>query len=392
MPSSVPIKHVIIVMQENRSFDHMLGSLRLEGKDVDGIPEKFVNYDKDGKAVHFAHRTDTCFDADSPHNEEAIESSIDGNNMDSFVKSAATDKSDGHYVMSYYTEKELPFYYFIAKSYSTSDRYFSAMLGPTDPNRDFLYAATSNGITVTSSGPQKAFKGVRTIYDELDAAKVSWGVYSSAAPRQGAIGWDRGHKGVHDEGDFFDALEDKKLPAVVFIDPGMGEDEHPPHDVQGGEKFSKKIYDAVTKSSIWNETALFYTYDEAGGIADHVPPPPACPPSAKFPDFDRLGVRVPVMLVSPYAKRGYVSHKIHSHTSILRFVELVYDLPALTARDANSDAMLDMFDFSSAVAPPKNEPNAGHGACVKDPSSTWYGDAAQDAANEWDKIKHGWWP
>ncbi len=392
VPANIPIKHVIIVMQENRSFDHMLGALRLSGHDVDGIPASFVNHDAKGQAVHFTHRTDTCFDADSPHNEEAMESSIDGDHMDSFVKSATTKSSDGHYVMSYYTEKELPFYYWVAKSYATSDRYFSAMIGPTDPNRDFLYAATSNGITVTSSGPQKGFKGVRTIYDELDHAKISWGVYSSGAPRQGAIGWDRGHEGFHDEGDFFDALKNDKLPAVVFVDPGLHEDEHPPHDVQLGEKFSKKIYDAVTKSRAWNETALFFTYDEAGGIADHVPPPAACPPSAKFPTFDRLGVRVPVMLVSPFAKRGYVSHHVHSHTSILRFVELVFELPALTARDANADAMLDMFDFGAARPAPANAPAAGHGACKGDPSESWLTDVGQELGNDLDKLRHGWWP
>ena len=392
VPDHIPIKHIIIVMQENRSFDHMLGALRLLGKDVDGIPAGFVNHDAKNQPVHFAHRTDTCFDADSPHNEEAMESSIDGEHMDSFVKSATTKSSDGHYVMSYYTQQELPFYYFLASSYATSDRYFSAMIGPTDPNRDFMYAATSNGITVTSSGPQKKFKGVRTIYDELDNAKISWGVYSSGPPRQGAIGWDRGHKGVHDEGAFFDALEDDKLPQVVFVDPGLHEDEHPPHDVQLGEKFSKKIYDAVTKSRAWPSTALFYTYDEAGGVADHVPPPAACPPSAQFPTFDRLGVRVPVMLVSPYAKRGYVSHQVHSHTSILRFVELVFDLPALTARDANADAMLDMFDFATAVPPKAGAPSAGHGACKGDPSENWATDIGQDAANDWDKLRHGWWP
>jgi phospholipase C len=303
--------------------------------------------------------------------------------MDSFVRSAAIGKSDGHYVMSYYTRRELPFYYFLADTYAISDRYFAPMIGPTDPNRDFMYAATSNGITTGGS----EMKGVRTIYDALDDHHVSWGVYSSAAPRQRNLGWTRSHKNVHDEHDFFDALEDDKLPSVVFIDPGLNEDEHPPHDVQLGEKFGKKIYDAVTRSNAWKDTALFYTYDEAGGIADHVPPPAACAPSAQLPSFDRLGVRVPVTLVSPYAKRGFVSHETHSHTSILRFIELVNDVPALTARDANADAMLDMFDFGTARAA-SAAPDAGKGACVDDPSRSFVSDTAQKIGNLVDQLWH----
>lgn len=381
VPKDIPIEHVIIVMQENRSFDHMFGSLRLEGHPVDGIPDGFVNKDKAGHAVHFGHRTDTCLDANSPHDEESIESSIDGDKMSSFVENAATKTSNGHYVMSYYTQKELPFYHWLAKEYAISDRYFSAMLGPTWPNRDFMYAATSNGI----ADGGHTLKGVQTIYDELDHAKVSWGVYSSGKPRQECMGWNRGHRGVHDESDFFDALKDDKLPHVVFIDPGAHEDEHPPHDVQGGERFAKRIYDALRNSRAWKSSALFITYDEGGGLADHVSPPDACAPRAGLPKvFNRLGERVPVTLVSPYAKRGFVSHKTHSHTSLLRFVETVFDLPALTARDANSDAMLDMFDFSRAQGGPAG-PSAGHGACKHDPEEEG---TLEAVANEADKIFH----
>jgi phospholipase C len=110
--------------------------------------------------------------------------------------------------------------------------------------------------------------------------------------------------------------------------------------------------DALVKSPAWKSSALFITYDEHGGLYDHVPPPPACAPDstppAEHPEvggFDRLGFRVPLILISPYAKRNFVSHVVHSHTSILRFIEAKLALPAFTARDANSDAMLDLFDF-----------------------------------------------
>jgi len=96
--------------------------------------------------------------------------------------------------------------------------------------------------------------------------------------------------------------------------------------------------------------------------------------------------------VSPYAKPHYVSHVVDDHTSILRFLEAKFELPALTKRDANSDAMLDMFDFGASRPPVSGAPNAGHGACKGDPSENWATDAGQDLANDWDKLRHGWWP
>ena len=132
------------------------------------------------------------------------------------------------------------------------------------------------------------------------------------------------------------------------------------------------------------------TRDEAGGIADHVPPPAACAPESDLDHLDRYGVRVPMTVVSAYAKRGYVSHVTHSHTSILRFIELLHDLPALTVRDANDpDAMLDMFDFSHAHDLPAAS-DAGKGACVNDPQG-WLWHEEQSLLNDAEKLGC-WWP
>jgi phospholipase C len=377
VPQSIPIKHVIVVTQENRSFDHMFGSLAFSRKDVDGIKDSYVNYDRHGNAVRFHHRTDTCFDIDPDHQEEAIESDVHDGKMDDFVKNAASATDDGHIVMSYYTGEELPFYYFLAGHYSIGDRYFSPMQGPTHQNRQFLYAATATAGTL---------KGKKTIFDEMDEHHVSWGVYSSGGPRQDCIGWDTCHHGFHGEGALFEAIEDDKLPEVAFVDPGIYEDEHPPHDVQGGEKLAKKLYDAVRNSKAWKDTVIFYTYDEAGGIADHVPPPAACAPESDLDHLGAYGVRVPMTVVSAYAKQGYVSHVVHSHTSVLRFIELIHDMPALTVRDANDvNAMLDMFDFAHPHGLPA-APAAGHGKCVKDPQG-WLWHKEQDALHRLESLK-----
>jgi phospholipase C len=158
------------------------------------------------------------------------------------------------------------------------------------------------------------------------------------------------------------------LPDVSFVDPSfMGDvntqsDEHPPANAQVGQAFVAGVIDALMESPLWPSSALFLTYDEHGGFYDHVPPPPACPPDDIAPlllegdtpaDFDRYGFRVPLVVVSPFAKKRFVSHVVHDHTSILRFIETRFDLPALTRRDANADPMLEFFDFTT---PPFEKP------------------------------------
>src|SRR4029077_20819043 len=144
----------------------------------------------------------------------------------------------------------------------------------------------------------------------------------------------------------------------IFLDmPTIENDEHPPANVQVGQEFVARVVKALFASPQWRRAALFLTYDEHGGFFDHVPPPPACVPDAIPPmlapgdepgAFDRYGIRVPVVIVSTYARRRFVSHVPHDHTSILRFIETRFDLPALTARDANADRMLEFFDFAHA--------------------------------------------
>jgi phospholipase C len=354
--AAIPIKHVVVVVQENRSFDHYFGKLSVSGQpEAEGPPDTFSNPATGGAMVTPYHLTEACVPADPPHGWNAMHTGYDTGKMDGFVISAGAP-----FVMGYYDGADLPFYYWLANTFAISDRYFCSVLGPTWPNRDFLYAGTSGGVKETGGG---LYTGP-TIFDAMDAAGVTWGVYSDGNPRQDALGWNFRHPGFARFEDFLAAMADGSLPAVTFVDPGGTQDEHPRGNIHNGEAWGRQIYEAAVASPLWHELAIIYTYDESGGFADHVPPPAACVPSADQPDFNRLGPRVPVTVISPWARPHSVSHEVHEHASTLRFIELLHDLPALTARDANSDALLDLFDFScEALKTPPAAPEAGSGVC-----------------------------
>jgi phospholipase C len=349
--ASIPIKYVIVVTEENRSFDHFFGKLPQFGQpDVEGLPASYANPDLTNMSVASYHLTSGCLADDPPHQGAAMQQDWDTGKMDGFVVSAAqAGEADGHFTMGYYDGTDLPFLYWLANTYAIADHYFAPILGGTWGNRDYLYAATSDGVTDTGQATISA----PTIFDALDAAHVTWGVYSDGNPRQDSLGWTSSHPGFSNYAtSFLGALAAGTLPAVSFVDPTntytppiITQDEHPTAEIHGGEAWMKQIYDAALKSPLWNQLAIVYTFDEGGGLADHVSPPSACPPSADQAAFNQLGVRIPTIVVSPWARLHTVSHVVHDHTSVLRFLETLFDLPALTARDANADALLDMFDF-----------------------------------------------
>jgi phospholipase C len=382
LPGSLPIKHVIVLMQENRSYDHYFGRLSAAGQpDAEPIPASYGNRDPDGHWVAPFHLPSTCVPGDPPHQWENMRAHFDGGRMDGFIAEAARgaarrasrglpprraapgddgddDDVSGRYALGYYDATDLPFYAFLANTFTIGDRYFSPVMAGTWPNRQFLYTGTAQGRRAATG----LLLGARTIFDNLTAAGVSWGVYTDGPPRQDCIGWSRRAPGLRPLGALFAALRAGDLPSVAFVD-ASAEDEHPPADVQRGEAWVRRLYLAVRASPLWGELVLFVTYDEGGGFFDHVPPPPACAPDGARGELDRRGTRVPLLVVSPWARRHHVSHVVHDHTSLLRFVELLFDLPALSARDANADALLDAFDFGQRPAAPPPPPAAGHGGC-----------------------------
>jgi phospholipase C len=195
-------------------------------------------------------------------------------------------------------------------------------------------------------------------------AGYTWGAYTDDLPFSGALDWGPGDPGVHPLEGVYAALDAGTLPNVAFVDGRTSyDDDHPPADLQIGEAWLRTLYEHAVASPQWPRLAVIWTYDEAGGFADHVPPPGACSADSASPSIG-LGPRVPLVVISPWARRSYVSHVVREHTAITRLIEAVFDLPALTARDANADALLDLFDFSCGrdlTVPPA--PPAGTGGC-----------------------------
>ena len=379
----IPIETIVVLMQENRSFDHYFGHFgKYAGRtDVESAPDDASNPDHTGQtsgATHpWHHAPHLCF-LDTNHEWDGVHAQYDDGKVDGFYETNQSDPAtmDGERAMSFYDERDIPYYYALAKSFGLADHYFSALLGPTWPNRMYLWAATSFGYSANGTFPDlTAFpfpQNDAVILDELEKRHVDWKLYSSGGPPgvttvlglQVPVRYGRNVLSTMEE--FFHDAAAGTLPPVVFLDPNFtktgapdDDSEHPPGDPQVGQHFTSTIVDALFKSPQWKQLALFVTYDEHGGLYDHVPPPKACAPDDKTPidmngkpvpgAFDRYGFRVPLLVVSPWAKRGYVGHGTYDHTSILRFIQAKHRLPALTARDANAQIPTDFFDF---VSPP----------------------------------------
>jgi phospholipase C len=389
----IPIDNFVVVMMENHSFDNYLGHLNEYGKrsDVESAPANASNPDTVGGPQPWMHAPHLC-SLDTDHGWDGTHIEIDNGKMDGFAQrnegTPVPPAPDGGMLdptlgaggraMWWYDQRDLPFYYELANTFAIADHYFCSVPGPTWPNRRFLYAATSWGGTVTAppfvleDESKYPYPGnPASVLDELEAKKISWMYYSNGLPTPALLysdyttRWKRTVTGSF--ADFQAAAKAGKLPGVSFVDPelalaasGSEQDEHPPGDIQVGQQFVSEVVQAVMSSPQWAHTALLITHDEHGGFYDHMPPPKACPPDSIAPilhagdmtqgGFDMLGVRVILIAVSPYARKGYASHLTYDHTSITRFIEARFDLPALSARDANSEALTDLFDFKNPPA------------------------------------------
>jgi phospholipase C len=373
LAAQIPIRHVIIVMKENRSYDHLLGRLHDLGQPAaSAVPPSYSNPDLQGTQVFPYHADTSCLDHDPGHQAASVAEALAGGAMTGFVQAAAqATGTDGHFVMTFYEDTDLPFYFWLANTYALSDSHFAPMASGTYGNRDFMMFGTNAGVVDTGiSYPDPSTPSIfRTLMAGSGGTRFTWASYTDGSPMSGALGWDATTPGVHSLQDLYDALDQGTLPNVAFVD-GLDniEDDHPWADLQLGEQFVHKIYDHAINSPQWSRLAIIWTYDEAGGFADHVTPPSACQADPSSP-FTAMGPRVPLVVISRWAKPHYVSHVPHDHTAITRFIELLFGLPALTARDANSDALLDLFDFSCSQPerPQVAAPPSGSRECANPP-------------------------
>jgi phospholipase C len=395
---AMPFDHIVVVMMENHSFDNLLGAL----PGVDGL-----TFDATGAATNTNPGTvgtpadvsafpvpNTAQAKNVTQSWKATHEQINGGLMNGFVQASGAVQP-----MGYYTPAVLPFAYSLARAFTLANRWFCSVPGPTYPNRRFLLAGTAWGATVTADTtlldppPPNG-----TIFDHLSGQNINWCSYFSDLPMTAVIPTIiLKHTDHHAPiAKFFHDCQAGSLPAVSFVDPRIGvlssiglplasapalvkealaglganfldagpaQTEEDPQDMYYGEAWAHSVVQAVLQSPLWPRTLLIYIYDEHGGYYDHVPPPAAIPPDSIAPQlqpgdpaggYDMYGPRVPAIVVSPYAKPGAVTSVVHDHTSVLATIEAKWNLPALTARDANAATVMDFLDLNQAslLTPP----------------------------------------
>jgi phospholipase C len=313
--STSPIKTVVIVVKENHTFDNYFGAF----PNADGDP-----------TLPQAPNPPT---SDPNHTHQAW--------LDR--KTTATRLG--------YKESDIPSYFAYARQFTICDRFFSAVAGPSTPNHLMLVAADSPLIDnpPTYRGKQQQTYNLPSLPDQLDAAGLTWCNYGTGYPF--TLITNLGTRNMKPPTDFAADAAAGRLPNVCWVYAPSKLDEHPLGDVTDGMNWTAGIVQAVAGSPQWAEAAVFVTWDCWGGWVDHVDPPLL----ETWTDGTQFypGGRVGCIVVSPYAKRGYISHAQHTHVSLVKFCEVTFGLRALNQRDTASDAMDDCFDFT---APPNLTP------------------------------------
>ena len=351
------IEHVIVLMMENHSFDNYLGVLgRGDGLKVDrhGRPLA-TNLDATGHPIRAFRMPSTCQLSHEPDNSwTPTHVSMNGRRNDGFVRGS------GPVAMGYYTPQDLPFYAGLARTFVLADRWFASIPAKTYPNRYCLLSGTANGLITNTLPPQEPANG--SIMEALDAHNISWLDYYTSTPSTLLFPnvANSNKTKLVPIGQFFTNAAAGTLPFFSLVEPDYGtQSEENPQDIRVGEEFSSRVINAAMHGPGWSKTLLVWCYDESGGYYDHVPAPAAPIPDSVPPNlaptdvpggYDRYGFRVPAVVVSPRARQGHVSSVVYDHTSILRFIETKWNLPALTNRDGHAANLLDCLDLRGRPA------------------------------------------
>jgi phospholipase C len=391
------LRHIIFLIQENRTFDHYFGLLgqyraaRGLPDDVDGLDlanlQKYAQKDKDGNTVLLYHQRSVCVENTSP-SWNPTHNAYNNGIMDGFVsvkEIPSTIDPLYHRVMGYYDATDIPYYYELATQFATSDRFFASVMAGTLANRTYLFAATSAGHIYSEDQIPVGGWPVKTIFELLRDYNVSWRYYyqdNSVFLGQFAAWQDpRITSNVWPISDWYATLAkstaDEDLPSVIFIEHAAAteRDEHPGANMQAGAAVVANILNPLFQSPAWPSSVFILSHDDPGGLYDHVAPysvpaPDNIAPIASITptlpgDFTLSGFRLPLLVISPWAKPHFVSHVPREFTSILKLIEVRFGLPSLTARDAAADDMTEFFDFTrpARLTPPQLPPQPTNGIC-----------------------------
>jgi phospholipase C len=335
------LDHIIVVTMENRSFDHFLGWL----PGADGKQAGLTFLDRAGIAQSTHHLTDFqgCGFADPSHSFAGGRVDYNNGACDGWLRAENNDL----YTIGYYEETDLPFFGKAARLWTVCDRYFTAFMGPTGPNRLILHAGQTDRLS-NSTTPST----LPAIWDRLADAGVSGKNYGTRVVGASAFG-SRYTSIIRPMTEFFSDAAAGTLPNVAYVDPNytaaFSNDFHPPADIRIGDAFLQSIYQAVIAGPVWESSLLVITFDEWGGFFDHAPPPVAPIPPAEQAagNVDGLrGFRIPTILISPFARRSAVDSGIYDHASVLKLIEWRWSLEPLTSRDANANNLAEALDFS----------------------------------------------
>jgi phospholipase C len=371
------IQHIVFIIKENRTFDNYFGTF----PGADGATSGTTST---GQVVSLGQTPDLT-PYDLGHTWDEALKAMNGGGMNRFDL-VQNGNVDG-YLLPYtqMTESDIPNYFAYARQFVLADHMFSAVTGPSFPNHLYTVAAQSGGAINNPQGDNKSQLwsyswgcdaddqvtvdvrneqgnvskqppcfDFKTLADSMQAAGITWKYYAPGFHqpgyawsalnavrhiRQGAL-WQQN---VVPDTQFVEDARNGKLPAVSWLVTGRAS-EHPPMGTCLGENWSVQQLNALMQGPDWNSTAAFLTWDDFGGFFDHLPPPKA--------DAMGLGPRVPLLIISPYAKKGYISHTVYEFSSFLTFVEKRFNLKPIGERDAKANPMLDSFDFDRQPAPP----------------------------------------
>jgi phospholipase C len=359
-PSKAPFDTVVVLMMENRSFDHLLGWFpgangKQAGLSYPGLKGGMA------KTAALGNNTQACGDKDPDHTWQGMVKHYNDGKCDGWLKTQFTGDT---FPIGYYEEAQLPVLSVLARGYTLFDAYHCSLMDATWPNRFYMLSAATD-VDATGLFPVKGGKRPCNlevaIFDRLQEAKLTSGYYTWGEPMTELYASGKYDSITHPKDDFFTAAAAGKLPNVTFIDPdyttvsefvGTSNDYHPHGNIEAGEGYVKQVYDAMRTSPQWDRMVFVLNFDENGGFYDTVAPPTVPdnnvnPNPGPHPDYSRLGFRVPAIAMGPFAPKKFETAGPYEHCSILRMIEWRWGLQPMTMRDAKAKNLAEALDFTT---------------------------------------------